>query len=166
MLILLWIPVMAGLNRLRGLSVDVPWRWVYWIALGLLCVVWVFYGIEAALVTSLSFALYGMIGWGAYMDMGSWNKDLEEKEDPLIDLLIRPMAPGYWRDFTGMALVSWRWLSFIIYFYGWWVFLVWPALALALAGAYAFSISTTRQIVRAEYLFGAALGLLFAGALS
>ncbi len=166
MLILLWIPVMAGLNRLRGLSFDAPWRWVYWIALGLLCVLWVLNGIEAALVASLSFALYGMIGWGAYMDMGTWNKVSGEKEDPLIDFLISPLSAGFWRDFTGMALVSWRWLPFIIFFYGWWTFLVWPALALSLAGAYAYSISATREVARAEYIFGAALGVMFAGALS
>jgi|GEM_PF-5452056 len=168
MLILLWIPVMAGLNRLRGLPVTIEWRWVYWIALGLLAVLWFLYDVEVALVASLSFALWGSIGWGSYMDMGTMDhrRIQPEKEDPLVDFLISPMKGGAGRDFAGMALVSWRWLPFTIFFYGWWACLVWPVLALALAGLYAFSIRTSRDVVRAEYLFGAVLGVLFVGAFS
>ena len=163
----LWIPVMAGLNRLRGSEIKFPVRKVYIIALALFLLVWLFYGPTAGIAIGLSFALWGLFGWGSYMDMGTMDHRLPqpEKEDPLVDLLISPMKGGVLRDFAGMALVTWRWLPFTIFFYHWLSFIVWPVLAILVAGSYWMSIRFTRQIYVAETLAGGLLGALILGAL-
>ncbi len=163
---LLWIPLMAGLNRLRGSEIKFPVRKVYVIALALFVAVWWFAGLMAGFVTGLSFALWGSLGWGSYMDMGTQDtrQAQPEKEDPLVDILISPMKPGKWRDFAGMGLVSWRWVPFTVFFYGWGGLIVAPLLGASIATAYWAAIKFKWGLWVAEYLAGAAIGILFMGA--
>ncbi len=95
------IPAYAGLNRFRGSSQTiVPKMAVCALtALGFAMVVpWAF-SLPVLILTTMAL----MTGHGNFMDLGTWAWPSDPEK---LEFLIAWMKPGYWHDFTGLAITG------------------------------------------------------------
>ena len=169
MIDLLFIPAMAVINRLRGEGIPGRWlpsRSVVWWGLALLLVCLTTTDALTAIVIGVSYAFWGVFGWGEYLD----HSEAENSpEDPVTDYVLERlgwMEDPKTHDLFGAA-IRFAWPTLILTNYAW------PVLGVFISAVFGLTASYIGRLVtdhtgwaKQEYTTGALWGLLIFGALT
>ena len=165
MIDLLFIPAMAVVNRLRGTGIPGRWlpsRSVVWWGLGLLLVCLATTDVLTAIVIGVSYAFWGVFGWGEYLD----HSDRENApEDPITDKVLDwlKITDPKQHDLYGAA-IRFAWPTLVLTNYAW------PILGVFISAAFGFAASWIGRLVtdhtgwtKQEVTTGALWGVLIFG---